>query len=131
MQLLQPDGWARPKGYSNGVSARGRAVFVAGQVGWNPRTGQIETDDFVGQVRQTLENIVTVLEAGGATPQDVVRLTWFVTDRKAYLASQGEIGKAYRNSFGKHFPPMSVVVVAGLLEEGAKVEIEATAVVED
>ncbi|HEV2130477.1 MAG TPA: RidA family protein [Longimicrobiaceae bacterium] len=129
--ILHPDGWASPRGYSNGITARGRLVFVAGQVGWNPATGEFESDDFAAQVRQALQNVVAVLRAGGADPGQVVRLTWYVTDRQAYLDAQREIGAAYREVFGRHFPPMTLVVVAALLEERATVEIEATAVVPD
>ncbi len=130
-ERLDPGGWPRPQGYANGVSATGRSVFVAGQVGWNPLTQRIETDDFAAQVRLALANVVAVLRAGGAEPRHVTRLTWYVTDRNAYLSAREQIGVAYRDLFGKHFPAMSVVVVAGLLEEAAKVEIEATAVVPD
>lgn len=126
---FNPVGWPRPNGYSNGVSAAGRSVFVAGQVGWNPVTQRIETDDFATQVRLALANVVTVLRAGGAEPRHVTRLTWYVTDREAYRSAREQIGVAYRKLFGKHFPAMSVVPVAGLLEESAQVEIEATAVV--
>jgi enamine deaminase RidA (YjgF/YER057c/UK114 family) len=129
MRLLHPDGWAAPRGYANGVEARGRLVFVAGQIGWNPETARVETDDFAAQTRQALANIAAVLRAGGAEPRHLVRLTWYVTDRAAYLAAQREIGGAYREIFGRHFPAMSVVVVAALLEPRARVEIEATAVV--
>jgi enamine deaminase RidA (YjgF/YER057c/UK114 family) len=129
--ILQPAGWALPKGYSNGMAAQGRLVFTAGQIGWNPETCQFETDDFVAQTTQALKNVVAVLRAAGAEPRHLVRLTWYITDKTAYLAHQKEIGRAYREEIGKHFPAMTVVVVAGLLEDRAKVEIEATAVVED
>ena len=129
MEILQPEGWARPRGYANGVAASGRVVFVAGQIGWNPATGEFETDDFVAQVRQALLNVAAVLREAGAGPEHVARLTWYVTDRGAYLASAREIGAAYREVFGRHFPAMAVVIVAGLVEERAQVEIEATAVV--
>jgi len=128
-EILQPEDWPRPSGYANGIAATGRLVFVAGQIGWNPETCQFETDDFVAQTAQTLRNIVAVLRAAGAAPRHIVRLTWFITDKPAYLAGQREIGAAYREIMGRNFPAMSVVVVAGLLEERAKVEIEATAVV--
>jgi enamine deaminase RidA (YjgF/YER057c/UK114 family) len=128
-EILQPEGWALPKGYSNGIVAQGRLVLIAGQIGWNPETGQFETDDFAAQTAQALRNVVAVLREAGAEPRHLVRLTWYVTDKAAYLAAQREIGRAYREVMGRHFPAMSVVVVAGLLEDRAKVEIEATAVV--
>jgi enamine deaminase RidA (YjgF/YER057c/UK114 family) len=130
-EILQPPGWALPKGYSNGTigeGAQGRLVFTAGQIGWNPETGQFETDDFAAQAAQALKNVVAVLRQAGAEPRHLVRLTWYITDKAAYLAAQREIGRAYREVMGKHFPAMSVVVVAGLLEARAKVEIEGTAV---
>ncbi len=126
---LQPEGWAAPVGYSNGVAVQGRQIYIAGQVGWNPVTCQVETDDLTAQVRQALENIVAVLREAGAEPTHLVRLTWFITDKAAYLAARKEIGKAYRDVIGRHYPPMSLLVVAALLEDGALVEIEATAVV--
>ena len=125
---ISPRGWAPPRGYANGVVARGRVITLAGQIGWNPASGMFETDDFVGQTRQALENVAMLLSEAGAEPHHLVRLTWFITDRAAYLAAQREIGQAYRELMGTHYPPMSVVVVAGLIEERAKVEIEATAV---
>ena len=127
--ILQPPGWADPKGYSNGMAAAGRLVFTAGQIGWNPETCQFETDDFAAQTTQALKNVVAVLREAGAEPHHLVRLTWYVTDKAAYLAAQREIGRAYREIIGRHFPAMAVVVVAALLEDRAKVEIEATAVV--
>jgi enamine deaminase RidA (YjgF/YER057c/UK114 family) len=129
MRFLQPPGWAPPKGYANGVEAEGRMVFVAGQVGWNPATSEFETDDFVGQANRALLNVAAVLREAGARPEDVVRMTWYVTDRDAYLVGAREIGRAYRETFGRHYPAMSAVVVAGLVENRAKVEIEVTAVV--
>lgn len=129
MKILQPPGWAPPKGYANGIAAEGRLVVTGGQIGWNPETCQFETDDFAEQVAQTLRNVVAVLREAGAEPRHVVRLTWYITDKAAYLAAQREIGRAYREVMGKHFPAMAVVVVAGLLEDRAKVEIEGTAVV--
>ena len=128
LRFLQPDGWVPPRGYANGVAAEGRMVFVAGQIGWNAR-GEFESDDFVAQVEQALANVVAVLRAGGATPADLVRMTWYVTDKAAYLARQRDVGEAYRRVIGRHFPAMTLVVVAGLLEARALVEIEATAVV--
>ena len=129
MTVLQPEGWAAPVGYVNGVAVQGRQVFIAGQVGWNPATCQFETDDLAAQVRQALENIVAVLKEAGAEPSHLVRLTWYIIDKAAYVAARREIGRAYREILGRHFPPMSLVVVAALLEDRALVEIEATAVV--
>jgi enamine deaminase RidA (YjgF/YER057c/UK114 family) len=128
-EFLQPEGWAPPVGYANGVAARGRMVFVGGQIGWNPETCAFETDDFAAQTAQALRNIAAVLRAAGAEPIHLVRLTWFITDKAAYLDARREIGRAYREILGRHFPAMSVVVVSALLEDRAKVEIEATAVV--
>ncbi|MEO5813868.1 MAG: RidA family protein [Gemmatimonadaceae bacterium] len=127
-KVLSPRGWPVPRGYSNGVVASGRVVALAGQIGWNPATAAFETDDFVAQVRQALENVAILLSEAGAEPQHLVRLTWFITDRDAYRVAQREIGLAYRELMGRHFPPMSVVVVTALIEERARVEIEATAV---
>lgn len=129
MNILQPPGWASPKGYANGLTAEGRLVVTAGQIGWNPETCQFETDDFVEQVAQTLRNVVAVLKEAGAEPRHVVRLTWYITDKAAYLGSAREIGRVYREIMGRNFPAMAVVVVAGLLEDRAKVEIEGMAVV--
>lgn len=129
MKELTPDGWPRAKGYANGVVAEGQLVVLAGQIGWNPATCAFESDDFVAQVRQALANVVTLLHEAGATPPQLVRLTWFITDRDAYLVALREIGSVYREVIGKHYPPMSVVVVAGLIETRARVEIEATAVI--
>lgn len=128
--ILQPQGWARPKGYANGVAARGRMVFVGGQVGWNADQ-RFETDDLVGQVEQTLRNIVAVLAEGGAKPEHVTTMTWYVTDKRAYLASARAIGAAYRAVIGRHYPAMAVVEVTALVEERARVEIQAIAVVPD
>ena len=129
--ILQPEGWAAPVGYSNGVAVQGRQIYVAGQVGWNPATCQFETDDLVAQVRQALENIMAVLKEAGAEPRHLVRLTWYILDKSAYVAARREIGRAYKEVIGRHYPPMSLVVVAALLEDRAQVEIEATAVVPD
>lgn len=129
MEIVQPSGWAPPRGYVNGIAAEGRLLFVAGQIGWDPETGQFASDGFVAQTRAALRNVVAVVEAAGGEATDIARLTWFVVDRDAYLNAQREIGAAYREVFGRHFPTMSVVVVAGLLEERAEVEIEATAVI--
>lgn len=128
MDVLQPEGWPRPRGYANGVVATGRIVAVAGQVGWDPRTERMVSDDFAAQAGQALRNVAAVLAAGGARPSHVVRLTWYVTDREAYRRAQEAVGREYRTVFGAHYPAMTLVVVAALLEPGAKVEIEATAV---
>ena len=127
MRALEPPGWPRARGYAHGIEASGRLVFTAGQIGWDP-SGSF-APDFAGQVRQTLENVVAVLAEAGAGPEHVVRLTWYVTSREEYLEAQKEIGAAYREVMGRHFPAMAVVVVAGLVESEARVEIEATAVV--
>ena len=128
-QVIVPAGWKSPSGYAHGVSATGRVVVTAGQIGWNPLSGAFETDDFTAQTAQALRNVVSVLQAASARPEHLVRLTWFVTDRREYMRARKEIGKAYKEIVGRHYPAMSVVVVSGLLEERAKVEIEATAVV--
>ena len=128
METLQPPGWPRPRGYANGVAAEGRLVFVAGQIGWD-ETGSFPAEDMAGPVSQTLRNVVAVLAEAGAGPEHVNRLTWYITDREAYLADPAAIGQAYRDVMGKHFPAMAVVVVSALIEPSAKVEIEATAVV--
>lgn len=128
-EILQPPGWAKPKGYANGIAASGRLVFVAGQIGWNPETGQFETDDFAEQTAQALRNVAAVLTEAGAEPRHVTRMTWYITDKAAYLGSLREIGHAWRDILGKHYPAMAVVVVSALIEDRAKVEIEATAVV--
>lgn len=127
---LHPKNWKPASGYANGVAARGRTLFVAGQIGWNGDQA-FETDDFVGQIEQALRNIVAVLEAGGAGPEHLVRLTWYVTDKQEYLARLEEVGAAYRAVLGRHFPAMTMVQVADLVEDAAKVEIEATAVIPD
>lgn len=128
MDFLQPPGWARPKGYSNGISTRGRMVFVSGMIGWDAE-GVFHTDDFAGQVRQALQNVVAVLAEGGALPEHIVRMTWYVIDRNEYVAAAKEVGAAYREILGKHFPAMTAVQVVALVEERARVEIEVTAVV--
>ena len=127
-EFLQPAGWPRPKGYSNGIVAQGRQVFIAGQIGWDAE-GRFAGGGLAGQVRQALLNILAVLEEANGKPEHIVRLTWFVTSRDEYLAELQEIGAAYRSVMGKHFPSMSVVQVVALMEVEAKVEIEATAVV--
>lgn len=126
-EILQPPGWPRPKGYANGVSAQGRLVFTAGQVGWD-RQGKFP-NTLAGQVELALGNVVAVLAEAGAAPEHLVRLTWFITDRRAYLDAQSEIGSAYRRVLGKHYPAMSLVEVSALVESKALVEIEATAVI--
>lgn len=127
-KVLQPDGWPRPSGYANGIAASGTMVFVSGMIGWDQRQ-QLVSDDFVLQARQALQNIVDVLASGGAEPAHVVRLTWYVTDKAEYLAQRKALGEVYREIFGRHFPAMTAVQVAALMEDGAKVEIEATAVI--
>lgn len=126
---LQPEGWVKPSGYAHAMIASGTQVVLAGQIGWNPRTGAFDTDEFAAQARQALGNIVELLSEAGAATYHLVRLTWYVTDRAEYVAARKEIGIAYRELIGDHYPPMSVLVVSGLLEERAKVEIEATAVI--
>jgi len=128
MQFLEPEGWAKPKGYANGAKARGDLIFVAGQIGWNGDQ-VFETDDFAGQVDQALRNVVAVCRAGGAEPSHITRMTWYITDKPAYLASLKAIGASWRAIMGRHFPPMAVVAVSALMEDRAKVEIEATAVI--
>jgi len=127
--VVQPDGWARPRGYVNGAVASGKIVTVAGQVGWNPETCVFEAEDFASQVRQALHNLVQVLLAADARPHDLVRLTWYVVNRDEYVEAKKEIGTAYREIVGNHYPPMSLVFVSGLLESQARVEIEGTAVI--
>lgn len=128
MTILQPPGWTRPKGYSNGIAAKGLMVFVSGMVGWNHEEKFVATD-FAGQTRQALENIVAVLNEAGAKPEHIARMTWYVIDRNEYLAAAREIGPIYREIFGRHYPAMTVVQVSGLLETQARLEIEVTAVV--
>ncbi|HYB58448.1 MAG TPA: RidA family protein [Alphaproteobacteria bacterium] len=128
MQVLQPPGWPRPKGYSNGIAAEGRLVFIAGMVGWN-EAERFETDALAGQARQALKNILAVLAEAGGTAAHICRMTWYVTDKQEYLAHLRELGAAYRELIGNHFPAMTLVEVSALVEDGAKVEIEATAVV--
>ena len=127
--ILLPEGWAKPIGYANGIAARGRLVFVAGQIGWNPATCEFETDDFAAQTEQTLRNITAVLREAGAGPEHIARMTWYITDKPAYLAARRDIGRAWREILGRVYPAMAVVVVSALIEDRAKVEIEATAVV--
>ena len=127
MRILQLPGWPKPKGYSNGIVAKGRLVFVAGQVGWNAQE-KFETSNFAGQARQALKNIVAILAEAGAGPEHICRMDWFLADVKEYNASLKELGAAYREVIGKHYPVMTAVQVGGFVETGAKVEIEVTAV---
>lgn len=127
-RILQPEGWAKPLGYANGVAARGRTIFIGGQIGWN-KDSAFESDDLVEQVRQTLLNIVAVLACDGARPEHLTSLTWYLIDKREYLARASEIGKVYREVLGRHFPAMAAVQVTGLVEDRAKVEIQAIAVV--
>lgn len=127
--IVSPEGWASPRGYSHGVTAAGRVVVTAGQVGWDPAVSAFYTDDFVEQTAQALKNVVSVLRAAGAGPEHLVRLTWFIVDREAYVHSLVAIGSAYREIIGRYYPAMSVVFVNQLLEDRARLEIEATAVV--
>jgi enamine deaminase RidA (YjgF/YER057c/UK114 family) len=130
IKKLQPPDWAEPKGYANGILARGALLFVGGQIGWNAKQ-EFESDDFIAQTRQALQNIHAVLQAGGAGPEHMVRMTWYVVDRVEYGARLKELGGAYREVMGKNFPAMTCVEVAALVEDRAKVEIEVTAVVPD
>lgn len=125
---LQPDGWPKPSGYIHGIAATGTHIFVAGQIGWDER-GRLVSDDFVEQAAQALRNVSAVLATGGALPEHVVRLTWYVTDKREYASARGALAPAYRAIFGGHYPAMTLLEVANLLEDGAKVEIEATAVI--
>jgi enamine deaminase RidA (YjgF/YER057c/UK114 family) len=128
MRLLHPKSWTPTKGFSNGVAAEGRQVFVAGQIGWNARQ-EIVDDDFVAQVEQALRNVVDVLAEADARPEHIVRLTWYITDMREYLARTKEVGQAYQRVIGRHFPAMTLVQVVALVEDRAKVEVEATAIV--
>ena len=127
-EMLHPQSWKKPKGFANGIAAEGRLVFLAGQIGWNAEQ-KFDSADFVAQARQALANIVALVAEAGGKPEHVTRLTWFVTDKKEYLARLSELGEAYRSVMGKHFPTMTLVQVVALVEDSAKVEIEATAVV--
>ena len=128
MQILQPPGWPQPRGYSNGIAAEGRLVFVAGQIGWD-RDQVFPSDDFVDQVRQALVNTLEVLAVAGAGPEHITRMTWYITDKAEYLARLPEVGRAYRDTIGRNFPAMAMVQVSALMEDRARVEIETTAVV--
>ncbi len=129
-QVLHPAGWVPAKGYANGIAARGTQVFVGGQIGWNAQQ-QFETDDFIAQTRQTLQNVMAVLKEAGAGPEHMVRMTWYVIDRVEYNARLKELGGVYRDVIGRHFPAMTCIEVSALMEERAKVEIEVTAVLPD
>lgn len=128
-EIVEVSGWPSPSGYADAIVAEGRVIVLAGQIGWNPVTRRVETDDFTAQVTQALRNVATALRAAGGEPQHLVRLTWFITSRDAYLEARPALGAAYREIIGRYFPTMSVLIVAGLLEPRAQVEIEATAVV--
>ena len=130
MKILQPPTWPRPRGYSNGVMVRGQIVFVAGMIGWDANN-TFQTDDFAGQVRQALENVVAVLSEAGAKPEHITRMTWYITDKQEYLAAGREIGQAFLDVIGSFNASMSAVQVAALIEDRAKVEIEVTAVIPD
>ncbi len=130
MRVLQPAGWPRPKGYSNGIEARGRQIFVAGLIGWNAEE-KFEAKDFPGQFEQLLRNLIAVLAEADAGPEHVVRMTWYITDKQAYLRDAKRIGEIYRAIMGRVFPVMAVVQVVALMEDEAKIEIEVTAVVPD
>ena len=130
MQVLLPEGWPRPKGYANGVKVRGTQVFIAGMIGWDAQC-VFHTDDFAGQVRQALQNIVDVLREAGGKPEHIMRMTWYVTDKREYLAAGREVGAAYREIIGSYNAAMTAVEVKALIEDRAKVEIEATAVLPD
>lgn len=129
-KVLQPEGWAPAKGYSNGIAARGTQVYIAGMIGWNGQS-VFETDDFIGQCRQALQNIVDTLKCANAKPEHMVRMTWYVVDKKEYLERGRELGKVYQEVLGRNYPVMTLVQVAALLEDRAKVEIEVTAVIPD
>ena len=130
LKKLQPPGWAEPRGYANGVLARGTLLFVGGQIGWNAQQA-FESDDFVAQTRQTLQNVAAILQAGGAAPEHMVRMTWYVVSREEYLSNQKDLGVVYREVMGRNFPAMTCVAVADLMEPRARVEIEVTAVLPD
>lgn len=127
-EIIHPQGWPAAKGYSNGMAAEGKVIFVGGQIGWT-KDQTFETDDFVEQAEQAMRNIVDILASAGAETADLVRLTWFITDKKVYVAEQKRLGEAYRRVFGRHYPAMTLVQVVALLEDRALVEIEATAVI--
>jgi len=128
MRVLQPEGWPRPRGYSNGIEAEGRMVFVAGQIGWDER-GVFRSSDFAAQFRQALVNTLAVLKEASAGPEHVTRMTWFITSRDEYMASLARLGAAWKELMGRNYPAMAVIIAAGLVEKDAKIEIETTAVV--
>ena len=128
--ILQPPGWAKPKGFSNGIAASGKQVFIAGQIGWTGES-KWEAKDFAGQFRQTLKNTLVVLAQAGGRPEHIVRMTWYILDKQEYLGALKEVGAAYRELIGRHYPAMAVVQVSGLIEDEAKLEIETTAVIPD
>ena len=130
IEILQPAGWAQPKGYSNGIAARGRTVVIGGQIGWDGQC-RFHTSDFAEQARQALQNIVTVLAEAGGKPEHIIRMTRYAIDKREYLAAYPQLGRAYREVIGRNFPAMTAVQVSGLMEDAARVEIEATAVVPD
>ena len=130
MKILQPPAWAKPRGYSNGIAARGTVVFIGGQVGWDAQC-RFASDDFTAQVRQALRNVVEVLAEAGGRPEHIARMTWYVTDKREYVAAYKSIGEAYREVMGRHFPAMTAIEVAALIEDRARIEIEATAVIPD
>ncbi|MEP7070421.1 MAG: RidA family protein [Usitatibacter sp.] len=130
MKILQPPTWSRPRGYSNGVAAKGTLVFIGGQIGWDGQC-RFASDDFAAQARQALSNVVEVLAEAGGKPEHIARMTWYVTDKREYLAAYQAIGAAYREVMGRHFPAMTAIEVKALIEDRAKVEIEATAVIPD
>lgn len=130
IQILQPAGWAAPKGYSNGIAARGRTVVIGGQIGWDSQCC-FHTSDFAEQAKQALQNIVDVLAEAGGKPEHIVRMTWYVLDKREYIAAYPQLGRAYREVIGRNFPAMTAVQVAGLMEDAARVEIEATAIIPD
>jgi enamine deaminase RidA (YjgF/YER057c/UK114 family) len=130
MQILQPPNWPRPKGFSNGIATRGTLVFIAGQIGWD-EAGQLASSDFSDQVRQALHNVLAVLATSGGKPEHIMRMTWYITSKREYLAAYKRIGEVYRGLMGRHYPVMTAVEVSALVEDGAKVEIEATAVIPD
>ena len=129
-KVIQPEGWVAPKGYANGIEARGRQIYVGGQIGWNAQC-QFETDDLVMQIKQALQNCVDVVRAAGGGPEHIVRMTWYLEDKKEYVARLKEIGTVYRDTMGRNYPAMSAIQIADLVEDEAKVEIEVTAVIPD
>lgn len=130
MKILQPSHWRRPRGYSNGIAAKGQVIFVSGKIGWDNH-GKLVATDFAGQTRKALQNIVEILAEAGAKPEHITRMNWYIVDKKEYLAATKEIGVVYREIMGSHYPAMTAVQVAGLIDEGARVEIEVTAVTPD